>query len=104
MSSLKVSLILILVFANAANAGQCKLKINRVACPGRDVEAYKPYNGKKITEETLKKNIVDETACKEEAEKACKIVRKGTLATKTVTATFNGKPIAGEFVNKSDCK
>ena len=85
-----------------AHAGKCVMKINRKACAGKETEAYKPYNGKVETEET--KEAKDEADCEKQAEKASKIVRKGTLSNKTVTATFDGKALAKPFEGKSECK
>jgi hypothetical protein len=102
MNLMNLTAALVLFSSLSAQAGDCVLKISREACPGKETEAYKPYNGKKETEE--KKSAADEAACKKEADKASKIVRKGTLSTKTVTATFDGKPVAGDFKGTSNCK
>jgi len=102
MSLMKLTAALVLFSSISAQAGDCVLKIAREACPGKETEAYKPYNGKKETEE--KKSAADEAACKKEADKAAKIVRKGTLSAKTVSATFDGKAVAGDFKGKSECK
>jgi hypothetical protein len=93
-----------LVLSSSAFAGECLLSITRVPCPGKDVEAFKPYAGQKTTEE--KKSSADAVACTKEAEKASKIVRKGTLAKKTVLAKFDGAAVDGgkEFVGTSECK
>lgn len=91
-----------MVFAGSgAFAGDCVLKIKRDACAGKEATAYKPYNGKTETEE--KKTVGDEAACKAEAKKAAKIVRKGTLTKKTVTANFDGKD-AGTESDSAECK
>ena len=77
------------------------MKIKRDACAGKEAAAYKPYNGKTETEE--KKTVGDEAACKAEAKKAAKIVRKGTLTKKTVSAMFDGKD-AGTESDTAECK
>lgn len=77
------------------------MTIKRDACAGKEAAAYKPYNGKVETEE--KKTVADVAACKAEAAKAAKIVRKGTLSKKTVTAKFDGAD-AGVETGTSECK
>jgi len=90
------------LYAFDAQAGKCVMKINRKACAGKETEAYKPYNGKVETEET--KEAKDQADCEKQAEKASKIVRKGTLSNKTVTATFDGKALPKPFEGQSECK
>lgn len=82
-------------------AGECVMKIKRDACAGKEAAAFKPYNGKTETEE--KKTVADMAACKAESKKAAKIVRKGTLTKKTVTATFDGND-AGTETDTAECK
>lgn len=91
----------IALFSSASFAGECVMKIKRDACPGKESQAYKPYNGKVETEE--KKTVKDEAECKAEAEKAAKIVRKGVLTKKTVTASYDGKD-AGSASDTKECK
>jgi hypothetical protein len=91
----------LVLVATSAFAGECVMKIKRDACPGKEAAAFKPYNGKTETEE--KKTVGDEAACKAEAKKAAKIVRKGTLTKKTVAATFDGKD-AGTESDSAECK
>ena len=81
-------------FASAqAFAGECKMTITREACPGKDAQAYEPYKGQKTTEESKKVGSAD--ACKKEADKACAIVRKGLLKSKSIKARFDGKDVEG---------
>jgi hypothetical protein len=86
-----------------AMAGECVLKITRTACPGKEAEAFKPYDGKQTTEE--KKVASSADACGKQAEKASQIVRKGTLSAKSVAATFDGAavPATAAFQAKADC-
>lgn len=91
----------IALFSSASYAGECVVKVKREACPGKESQAYKPYNGKIETEE--KKTVKDQAACKAEAEKAAKIVRKGVLTKKTATASYDGKA-AGSASDSKDCK
>lgn len=91
-----------ILFSIQTSAGECVLKIAREACPGKNLEAYKPYKGKTETEE--KKNLASEEACVNEAKKVAQIIRKGTLSKKTVTASYAGQAIAQEFIGTADCK
>ncbi len=74
-------------------AGECEMVVNRTPCPGKTDEAFEPYN--KVNPTTEKKASANEKACNEQAMKACKIIRKGTLAKKDITAKFNGAAIQG---------
>lgn len=102
MIKLKLTVIAAILFASNAYAGDCVIKINRTACPGKTTEAYKPYNGKVETEE--KKSLADQKACEAEAEKASKIVRKGVLTQKRTIASFDGKDSGKSFTGTAECK
>lgn len=88
--------------ASTVFAAECKIQIAREACAGKETEAFKPYDGKKETEE--KKEMADEAACSKWADKSSKIVRKGTLTAKKVTGSFDGKDLGKTFEDKKDCK
>lgn len=92
---------LLSIFISTAFSGECVLSVDRKACAGKETDAFKPYQGKNPTEE--KKSVSDEAACKSQAEKASKIVRKGVLTSKKVVAKFDGKD-AGTFEGVSECK
>jgi hypothetical protein len=96
-----VLLIGLIVLAQSAMAGECSLSINRTACAGKEAEALKPYDGKNPTVE--KGKATDLEGCTKEGEKAAKIVRKGTLAKKVVTITFDGKAV-GDKSDSKECK
>lgn len=85
-----------------AFAGECTITIDRKACPGKEVDALKPYNGKNPTEESKKLDTAE--ACEKWGEKSAKIVRKGTLSNKKVTVKFDGKDLGKTFDEKSECK
>ena len=70
-----------------ANAADCEITTQRTACPGKEQEVLKPYGGKNPTVEI--KAAASPEACKTLAEESSKIVRKGTLQGKTVSATYN---------------
>lgn len=102
MKKLIVSAIVIAA-SSTALAAECKFKTAREACAGKETEAFKPYDGKKETED--KKDVADEAACLALAEKSAKIVRKGTLTSKKVhTVSFGGKDLGKTFEDKKDCK
>lgn len=90
------------LFSQLAFAGDCVITIERKACPGKEVDALKPYNGKNPTEESKKLDSAD--ACEKFAEKSSKIVRKGTLSGKKVTVKFDGKDLGKTFDGTSECK
>mgnify|MGYP003616758098 FL=1 len=78
------------------------ISIDRSACPGKEAEMLKPYNGKNPT--TEKKTFASAEECSKFAEKSSKIIRKGTLASKKVTGTFDGTALEKMFEEKKDCK
>ncbi len=103
MNKILLSAIALTFAASMASAAECAFKTDRTACPGKETEAMKPYDGKNPTED--KKEVADEKACLTLAEKSAKIVRKGTLAAKKVTTvTFGGKDLGQTFEDKKDCK
>jgi hypothetical protein len=90
--------------AFAADEVACKWKTLRTECPGKEVEAFKPYNGKKETPDEDKK-ATDEASCLAAAEKFSKIIRKGTLTAKKVhTVSYKGKDLGKTFEDKAECK
>lgn len=97
-----LSSIFVTTLATSAFAGDCELSIDRKPCPGKEAAAFKPYDGKNPTIEKKAKAVTLE-ACTKEGEAASKIVRKGTLAEKTVTIKFDGKDISKKS-DKSECK
>lgn len=81
----------LVVFAATNARAACELSIDRTACPGKEEAAFKPYNGKNPTAETTKATSAE--TCLKDAEKASKIIRKGTLSKKVVTASYDGKEL-----------
>lgn len=63
---------------------QCLLTIDRAACPGKETEAFAPYNGANPTYDG-RVNLT-ETACKAFAAQTAKIVRKRIIKKISVTA------------------
>lgn len=94
-------LVAVTALLSSAAFADCSLTIDRKACPGKEAEAVKPYDGKNPTEE--KGKATTEEACMKEGEKAAKIVRKGVLTKKTVKISFGGKAL-GEKTDEKACK
>ena len=101
---MKITLLLIAAFfaAPASFAAECDLMIDRTPCAGKESEALKPYEGKNPTVEKAPAN--DAETCLKKAERAAKIIRKGTLTQKTVSAKFEGKDLGKSFTDKAACK
>jgi hypothetical protein len=100
-----IAVIAVMMTAQAAFAGECALIISREACPGKEAEALKPYDGKNPAKDT--KKVDTEAACIAWAEKSAKIQRKGTLASKKVISIrFDGKDIGdvSKLTSESACK
>jgi hypothetical protein len=103
MNKILLSAMALTLASSMAMAAECSFKTAREACAGKETEAFKPYDGKKETED--KKDVADEKACLSMAEKSAKIVRKGTLTSKKVyDVKFGGKDLAKTFEDKKDCK
>ena len=88
-----LSVALLLVLALPALGGECVLKTTRAACPGKDKEAFSKCNGQATCEEKLTAD--SEKDCAEKALKACEINRPGITKSKSISATFDGKPVDG---------
>lgn len=100
MKHLVVALMMSLSAA-AAHAGSCVMTVDRAACPGKEDAALKPYAGKNPTEES--KDVASAEECEKAAAKLAKIVRKGTLSKKAVSAKFDGKAVTGK-TEEAACK
>lgn len=98
---LLLALVSTLVLSSTAFA-DCSLTITRTACPGKEAEMVKPYDGKNPTEEKDAKATTEE-ACKAAGDKAAKIVRKGVINKKVVKISFNGKALA-DGTGEKECK
>jgi hypothetical protein len=85
-----------------ASAGDCEITTKRTACPGKEQEVLKPYGGKNPTVEI--QSSASPENCKALAEQGSKIVRKGTLQGKSVSAKFNkDSKQTFEFSDSSAC-
>jgi hypothetical protein len=103
----------LLLVSSFAFGGICELTIDRTPCAGKEAAAYEPYKGKgtgdvkphcdKCNPTVEKKPAKDAAECKAKAEEAAKIVRKGTLTAKKVSAKFDGAD-AGNASSNSECK
>ena len=77
----------------SAVAGDCVIKSTRNACPGKEKESFSKCGGQPTCDETVAAESA--TQCAEKALKACDIARPGVTKSKSVTATFDGKPLDG---------
>lgn len=93
------TLTLLLVQGHLARAGECKMQVTRAACPGKDSESYSKCKGQKSCDESKKTGSAE--ACAKEAIKACQNKRYDVTQDKTITATFDAKPVEG---GKDFCK
>lgn len=85
----------------AFSAEKCLITTHRTACPGKEESMLKPYKG--VNPTTDEKEAKDAAECKKMSEESSKIIRKGTLAGKKVTAKY-GKDSFGPFEDKAECK
>jgi hypothetical protein len=88
-----VSCLLFLCLSVSAIAGECVLKTTRVACPGKEKESFSKCDGKASCDEKVAADSAKE--CAEKAAKSCDNSRPAITKSKTVSATFDGKPIEG---------
>jgi hypothetical protein len=93
--ALTASAALLLFSAAAAQAGDCTLDYARVACKGKDAEAFKKCDGKAAC--AVKKETADKAACAALAAKECENSRTDITKFKAVAASFGGEKLAGGF-------
>lgn len=74
-----------------ADAKVCEIKVKRVACAGKDADAFKKCDGK--AECTKKSKVKDEAACQSKAAEECSNSRVDITKSKEIWATFDGKAI-----------
>jgi hypothetical protein len=77
----------------SAFAGECKLNVERTACPGKESESFKKCDGKPSCAEVKKTGTA--ASCAKEALKACENVgdRQKITKSKKISAEFDGKPV-----------
>ncbi|WP_130471673.1 hypothetical protein [Candidatus Magnetaquicoccus inordinatus] len=81
----------------------CVLHYERIACAGKEAEAFKKCDGKAACDKAVKEAASKE-ACAAAALKACDNDRLDITKYKKMTADFEGKPLVGGFnaVGKAD--
>lgn len=79
--------------------GNCEITTTRTACPGKEQEVLAPYGGKNPTVEL--KAAASAESCKTLGEQGSKIVRKGTLKGKSVSAKYDKQTF--QFSDTSAC-
>jgi len=90
----KIALVaaMIALLSLPAAAGQCAIRVDRQAHPGKVAEAYGPYGNRNPTVEMKPADSAE--ACRELAAKNCTIIRKDILKSKAVQAIYDGIPVA----------
>jgi hypothetical protein len=88
-----VCCLLLLGLSVSAVAGECVLKTTRAACPGKEKDSYSKCNGQASCDEKVAADSAKE--CAEKAAKSCDNSRPNITKSKTVSATFDGKPVEG---------
>jgi hypothetical protein len=88
-----VSCLLLFCLSVPAFAGECVLKTTRTACPGKEKESFSKCNGQASCDEKVAAD--SEKDCAEKAAKSCDNSRPNITKSKTVSATFDGKPVSG---------
>ena len=89
----KIALLIPLFTSSSALAGECKMTVTRVACPGHEETCYSKCAGKPSCDEVKKTGSAE--SCQREAVKNCHVFRPGETKSKKVSATFEGKPLEG---------
>ncbi len=92
---------MLLVLPSLSFAGTCTIITHRKACPGKELETFKPYDGKNPTEDS--KSLPNIEACLKFAEKSSKIIRRGTLHEKNVRAYYNDQDLEKTFTDNAEC-
>jgi hypothetical protein len=88
-----VSCLLLFCLSVPALAGECVLKTTRTACPGKEKESFSKCNGQASCDEKVAAD--SEKDCADKAAKSCDNSRPSITKSKTVSATFDGKPVSG---------
>jgi hypothetical protein len=88
-----VSCLLLFCLSVPAFAGECVLKTTRTACPGKEKDSFAKCNGEASCDEKVAAD--SEKDCAEKAAKSCDNSRPNITKSKTVSATFDGKPVSG---------
>ncbi len=99
---LSCSSILFSIVAASAAQADCVVHYERTACAGQEAVSYKKCDGKKSCDKV--KPADSEAACAAAALKSCSNSRLDITKYKKITATYQGKALAGGFdsVGKSD--
>ncbi|MBF0182937.1 MAG: hypothetical protein HQM06_00905 [Magnetococcales bacterium] len=103
MKQVWMGAVLAVAWVGSAYAADCVLHYERIACAGKEAEAFKKCDGKAACDKTVKEATAKE-ACAAAALKACDNDRLDITKYKKVTADFDGKALVGGFnaVGKAD--
>ena len=87
--------------AHAEDKKSCAITYTRTACPGQETESYKKCDGKKTCTKDVSAASADE--CRVAALSACANDRLTITASKTITATFEGKVLKSKSGKDDFC-
>lgn len=82
-------------FALPVFAGDCVVHYERIACQGQEAESFKKCDGQPGCDKTKPANSEEE--CAAAALKSCENDRLDITKYKSITATYDGKALAGGF-------
>lgn len=100
-SSAVFTLASIVFLSNSSFALTCKLTVTRIACLGREAEAYSKCKGQKTCDEIVQVESIQQ--CEQEALDACQNAKLEITKQKTITVTFEGTTVdSGKNFCKSD--
>ena len=95
-------LALFLCFYGAQAMAGCDLTYTRTACAGKEAISFKKCDGKASCVKS--KEAASEQACRAKAVAACANDRLDITKSKTVSATFNGKPVMNKAGGSDHCQ
>ena len=79
----------------------CDLTYTRTACPGKEAISYKKCDGKQSCVKAVTADTAE--ACRVKAVAACANDRLDITKNKTLSATFNGKPVLNKAGGTDHC-
>ena len=82
----------IVALITSAHAGDCRVSVNREACPGKETEAFAPYGGQNPTISVQYAESLSQ--CQAIATKHAKVVRVKIIKKITVSPFFDNAPMS----------
>jgi len=99
--SLHILALFVSLYGVQAMAG-CDLTYTRTACPGKEAVSFKKCDGKASCVKSAKADTAE--ACRVKAVAACANDRLDITKSKTLSATFNGKPVLNKAGGADHCQ